>query len=84
MNPFGMPGKIGPAVFAFLRPKASAQRHHHPDVPFQPEKTPEPELEGSPIRNGASPVASALGALPGATPAELCEHTMRVFYQPSK
>jgi hypothetical protein len=35
-----------------------------------------------PTAYGANSVASALGALPGATPARLCEHTMRVGERP--
>jgi hypothetical protein len=38
----------------------------------------------APTASGANSVASALGASPGATPARLCEHTMRVAPQPSK
>jgi hypothetical protein len=38
----------------------------------------------APIAPGANSVASALSASPGATPAKLCEHTMRVSNQPSK
>ena len=38
----------------------------------------------APIRNGAYPVASALGAEPGTTPVRLCEHTMEVEVDPQK
>src|SRR5437667_4131455 len=57
--------------FAFTKPKASAPKLHHPDVATSKSKTPEQKrsrvLE-SPISNGASPVASALGIRLGATP----------------
>ena len=56
---------------AFTKPKASARKLHHPDVAKSKSKTPEQKrsrvLE-SPISNGASPVASALGIRLGATP----------------
>jgi len=38
----------------------------------------------APTASGANSVASALGASPGATPARLCEHTMRVAPLPLK
>src|SRR5579885_1672444 len=31
----GAPGKSSPAVFAFIKPKASAPKLHHPDVQCQ-------------------------------------------------
>src|SRR6202142_764892 len=56
---------------AFTKPKASARKLHHPDVAKSKSKTPEQKssrgLE-SPISNGASPVASALGIRLGGTP----------------
>jgi len=56
---------------AFTKPKASARKLHHPDVAKSKSKTPEQKrsrvLE-SPISNGASLVASALGIRLGATP----------------
>ncbi len=49
---------------AFSQPKASALKLHHPDVATSKSKTPGQRCSRvleSPISNGASPVASALG-----------------------
>lgn len=58
---------------AFIKPKASAPKLHHPDVANSKSKSKTPEQRRSrvlelPISNGASPVASALGIRSGATP----------------
>ena len=72
-NPRQIERRAKPArrSLAFIKPKASAPKLHHPDVAKSKSKT--PELRCSrvlelPISNGASPVASALGIRSGATP----------------
>ena len=64
------PGKIRPAVFAFLSPRPRLESSTTLMRPSQSQKP--PSRGGSrvlevPISNGASPVASALGIRSGAT-----------------
>jgi hypothetical protein len=67
-------GRGARPAFALIQPKASAPKLHHPDVVKSKSKTPErsrSRVLAVPIRNGASPVASALGIRSGATPCGL-------------
>jgi len=66
--------KAARPTLAFTQPKASARKLHHPDGATSKSKTPEQRRSrvlAVPIRNGASPVASALGIRLGATLADL-------------
>jgi hypothetical protein len=72
-NPRQIERRAKPArrSLAFIKPKASAPRLHHPDGAKSKSKTPEQRRSRVlelPISNGASPVASALGIRLGATP----------------
>jgi hypothetical protein len=72
---------------AFIKPKASAPRLHHPDVANSKSKTPEQRRSRVlelPISNGASPVASALGIRLGATPRGRLQPNMTSPGRPSK
>ena len=67
--------KTARRIFAFIKPKASALKLHHPDMAnsksTSKSKTPEQQCSRAlelPISNGASPIASALGIRLGATP----------------
>jgi len=93
-NPFGTPGCC-PAIGRVVWPKASARKFHQQHIVNSKTEGPLRRPVGTtriliavggpaPIAPGANSVASALSARPGATPAELCEHTMRVFSKPSK
>src|SRR5262249_32823532 len=70
----GTPGKSGPAVAALYKPKASAPKHHHPDLCHATQQAEKqnprrpPRVLALPISNGASSIASALGFRLGATP----------------
>lgn len=71
-NPRQIERRAKPArrSLAFIKPKASAPKLHHPDVGKSKSKTPEQRRSRVlelPISNGASPVASALGIRSGAT-----------------
>jgi hypothetical protein len=71
-NPRQIERRAKPArrSLAFIKPKASAPKLHHPDVVKSKSKTPEQRRSrvlDLPISNGASPVASALGIRSGAT-----------------
>jgi hypothetical protein len=71
-NPRQIERRAKPArrSLAFIQPKASAPKLHHPDVVKPKSKTPEQRRSrvlDLPISNGASPVASALGIRSGAT-----------------
>jgi hypothetical protein len=76
-------------IFAFTQPKASAPELHHPDVATSKSKTKTPKQKRSrvlavPIRNGASPVASALGIRLGATPGGPYQPNIASLARPSK
>jgi hypothetical protein len=79
--------KAARRTFAFTQPKASARKLHHPDVATSKSKTPEQRRSrvlAVPIRDGASPVASALGIRLGATPCGLTHLNMPFSARPSK
>ena len=86
----GAPGKSSPSVVAFYKPKASAPKHHHPDIykttPKQKSKTPGGIRGFSllPISNGASSIASALGIRLGATPRERTHLNSQLQFHPTK
>jgi len=70
-RPFERRAKPARRSLAFIKPKASAPKLHHPDVAKSNSKTPDQRRSRVlelPISNGASPVASALGIRSGATP----------------
>ena len=72
---------------AFIKPKASAPRLHHPDVATSKSKTPEQKRSRVlelPISNGASPIASALGIRLGATPREHIHPNSQLRRHPTK
>jgi hypothetical protein len=63
------PGKSGPAIFAFYAQSLSSKASPPGYMLFRTQrKTLEPKPEGLPIRNGASPVASALSNRPRRDP----------------
>src|ERR1700682_5240544 len=88
-NPRQIERRAKPArrSLAFIKPKASAPKLHHPDVATSKSKTPEQRRSrvlDLPISNGASPVASALGIRLGATPRGPHQPNMTSPGRPSK
>jgi hypothetical protein len=88
-NPRQIERRAKPArrSLAFIKPKASAPKLHHPDVVKSKSKTPEQRRSRVlelPISNGASPVASALGIRSGATPRGPHQPNMTSLGRPSK
>src|SRR5260370_32090268 len=88
-NPSQIERRAKPArrPLAFIKPKASAPKLHHPDVAKSKSKTPEQRRSRVlelPISNAASPVASALGIRSGATPRGLHQPNMTSPGWPSK
>jgi len=89
LNPRQIERRAKPArpSLAFIKPKASAPKLHHPDVVKSKSKTPEQRRSRVlelPISNGASPVASALGIRLGATPRGRHQPNMTSPGRPSK
>jgi len=86
------PGKSGPAIFAFDIPKASALKFHQSNGSQLNNALLALRKHSRVLRHrrafadcfGANPSPRLWVTAPGATPARLCEHTMRVFYQPSE
>jgi len=76
--------RASPAIFALYGPKpplGSFTKEYSENQKPSEERV---VLRGRCRFFGANSVASALGASPGATPARLCEHTMRVGELTSK
>src|ERR1700681_2567509 len=91
-TPFGNAGQKRPGDLRVLKPKASALKFHQSNGSRQDNALLALRKHSRVLRHSrasadcfrANPVASALGTAPGATPARLCEHTMRVSAEPSK
>jgi hypothetical protein len=86
-SPFGSPGKSGPTIFALYGPKP--QLESPPKAEGVHNRKALRAISNhsgglAPTASGANSVASALGTSPGATPAKLCQHNMRVLNRPSE